>query len=63
MIISLYNSSLERNKEYEKQRDEERLRKFGCPIQRAERNFFELPLKILEIFSRLELFSCFRFAS
>ena len=31
----------ERNREYEKQREEERLRKFGCPIMRAERNFFE----------------------
>ena len=30
----------ERNREYEKQREEERLRKFGCPIMRAERNFF-----------------------
>ena len=42
--------------------DEERLRKFGCPIQRAEKNFIELLLEISEIFFRLELFSCFRFA-
>ena len=41
MIFSVViMSPLERNKEYEKQRDEERLRKFGCPIMRAERNFF-----------------------
>ena len=39
MIIMMMILS-ERNREYEKQREEERLRKFGCPIMRAERNFF-----------------------
>ena len=39
MIIRVWNVP-ERNREYEKQREEERLRKFGCPIMRAERNFF-----------------------
>ena len=41
MFSVVIMSPLERNKEYEKQRDEERLSKFGCPVQRAERNFFE----------------------
>ena len=40
MIIITIMTLSERNREYEKQREEERLRKFGCPIMRAERNFF-----------------------
>ena len=42
MIILIMMTMIlsERNREYEKQREEERLRKFGCPIMRAERNFF-----------------------
>ena len=42
MIIMIMMTMIlsERNREYEKQREEERLRKFGCPIMRAERNFF-----------------------
>jgi hypothetical protein len=32
---------LEKSKEFEKIREEEKLKKFGCPIQRAEKRFFE----------------------
>ena len=31
----------EKTKEFEKIREEEKLKKFGCPIQRAEKRFFE----------------------
>ena len=40
MIIRVWNVP-ERNREYEKQREEESLRRFGCPVMRAERKFFE----------------------
>ena len=36
MIIRVWNVP-ERNREYEKQREEESLRRFGCPVMRAER--------------------------
>ena len=40
-IAEKQKAILEKTKLFDKQREEEKLKKFGCPIKSAERKFFE----------------------